>query len=464
MKTDNRIVCSRCLMPFEERFINSDGECVICHEHRKKWMNRDYEKAEKELISIFDHYKQRNENKRYDAIVAFSGGKDSVYALHLVKNKYGLRPLAVTADNGLLTERALKNMKAVVERLGVDHLIVRRDNEELQSLYRAYFRKTKNFCEICYLTITSALGQAAVEYDVPLMITGFAFKVDSSHFRAARRYCFEDAFVKVVNDVIPADVYKKYITKDVRAQKHFHLLHLFDYVNHVDSEIYDLLESELGWDSAGREDKHSDCRFHHMLGYLRFINNDLTSLALMTPAALLRDGQITVTEFREMLAKEEALFGQVDRTQVDEFLDYFDVDEKFLTSKPVPIQLAEPVITEQDFERLVEAKRNGDATEGQLIEMLIETIRPEIQRDGGDISIVEYADSRLRITLLGACRGCMIGDQVMTRYLEFLVRKYVSNQIVIEHAKEPAGAVLTAIAQGNTQTTALRRTSGHHSG
>jgi len=32
----------------------------------------------------------------------------------------------------------------------------------------------------------------------------------------------------------------------------------------------------------------------------------------------------------------------------------------------------------------------------------------------------------------------MIADQVMMRYFEYLVRKYISNDIVIENVKEPA--------------------------
>jgi Fe-S cluster biogenesis protein NfuA len=438
-------------MPFEQRFINGDGECVVCHEHRKKWLNRDYERAEQELIRILEHYKLRNRHRKYDALVGFSGGKDSVYALYLLKNKYGMRPLAVTADNGLLTERSLRNMKTVVEKLGVDHVIVRRDQDELQSLYRAYFRKTKNFCEICYLTITSCLGQVAIEHDVPLMVTGFAFKVDSSHFRAARRYCFEDAFVRVVKDSIPEQVYRSYVTKDVRAENHFHLLHLFDYVNHRDDEIYRLLEDELGWDGADRKDKHTDCRFHQMIGYLRWINNDLTSLALMTPAALLRDGQITVEQFEKMRKDEEKLFQDVDPAVVKDFLEYFDVDEAFLKAALPPIELSEPVIGEEDFEPLVAAKRSGKNSDSELVEMLLSIIKPELARDGGDIERIEFTGNHLKVRLIGGCRGCTIGDQVMMRYIEHLIRTYISPHIIVEHVKELAPEERVGMSGAATQ-------------
>ena len=436
MDTTERITCKRCRAPFEKKFINEDGECVICHEHRKKWLNKDYEKSEKDLTKIFEYYKLRNKDKKYDAIIAFSGGKDSAYALYLAKKKYGLRPLAVTGDNGLLTDMAIKNMKVTVDKLGVDHVVISQDPEELQSLYRAYFKKTKNFCEICYLTILKSLGEAALQYDVPLLITGFAFKIDSSHFRAERRYCFEDAFAAIVRDFIPKDVYEKYITKDVRADNHFHLLHLFDYINHVEKDIYETLENEIGWDSNNKNDKHADCRFHDMLGYLKLVNNDHTSLALMTPAALLRDGQIPRDEYNVMLAKQSTTFGDVDREILDDFLEYFDVSESFLTQKLVPPQLAEPVINEKDFEPLIHEKKQSKKSSAELVEMLFDIVRPEINRDGGDVRILEFRDNTLKVQMLGACRGCMIADQVMMRYFESLVRKYISNDIVIENVKE----------------------------
>ena len=436
MEKMEKKACANCFISFEDRFINDTGDCVICDEHGKKWANKNYGEAEKELTGIFHHYKKRNKDKKYDCIVAFSGGKDSTYALYLAKEVYGMRPLAVTGDNGLLTPWALKNMKTIADKLEVDHFIPGNDKEELQSLYRAYFKKTQNFCEICYLTISKALGRAALEHDVPLLITGFAFKVDSSHFRADNRYCFEDAFVSIVKDTIPEEVYSSYLTKDIRAKEPFHLLHLFDYVNHVEKDIYEVLENELDWDSRNKNDKHSDCLFHDMVGYLRWVNNDFTSLALMGPAALLRDGQISKDRFDQMLANEKERFGNVDRKQLEDFLEYFDVDESFLgknMDKPV---LAEPILHGDSFTPIVEAKKDPTVSEGQLLEMLINIIKPEVQRDGGDIGLVSFQDKHLKIKLSGACRGCMIADQVMIRYLEYLVRKYISDDIIIENTKE----------------------------
>lgn len=436
MSTKPTIDCKKCLMSFHEEFINTRGECVVCNEYRKKWFNRDYEEKEKELIRICEHYKKRNKNSKYDAIVAFSGGKDSTYALYLAVEKYGLRPLAVTADNGLLTSAAHKNMKTVVDRLGVDHIVVTRDKEELRAIYQAFFRKTKAFCEVCYATVLNSLYQTAADQDVPLIITGFAYKLESSHFRAPNRYCVEDAFVNIVKDSIPAEVYGKYLSRDMRKEKDMHLLHIFDYVNYNQREIYNVLRNELGWDDLKGEDKHADCRFHQMLGYLKFISGDMSSLVFMNPASLLRDGQISVEEFREQLAKEKTHFQKIDKKQIDEFVDFFGIEEAFLTEHLDSPKLTDPLVGETDFDLLREYRERPGINERELIDKLLNIIRPELKRDGGDIRILEFKDKMLRIEMLGSCRACWMTDLVMMKYLEHLVRTHISEDIIIENVQQ----------------------------
>ena len=52
----------------------------------------------------------------YDAIVAFSGGKDSSYTLKLLVEDYGLNCLAVTIDNGFISEGAFKNCRTITAK------------------------------------------------------------------------------------------------------------------------------------------------------------------------------------------------------------------------------------------------------------------------------------------------------------------------------------------------------------
>lgn len=72
--------------------------------------------------------------KPYDCVVGVSGGVDSAYVLHLVKQQ-GLRPLAVHLDNGWNSELAVANINALVDELKVDlytHVIDWNENRDLQ--------------------------------------------------------------------------------------------------------------------------------------------------------------------------------------------------------------------------------------------------------------------------------------------------------------------------------------------
>ena len=51
----------------------------------------------------------RNNNGDYDVIVPGSGGKDSAYASHVLKYKYGMNPLTVTWAPHKYTEIGWKN-------------------------------------------------------------------------------------------------------------------------------------------------------------------------------------------------------------------------------------------------------------------------------------------------------------------------------------------------------------------
>ena len=56
-------------------------------------------------------------------IVAFSGGRDSSYGLHYVKNVLGMNPIAFTYDWGMVTDLARRNCARVCGKLGVEHII-----------------------------------------------------------------------------------------------------------------------------------------------------------------------------------------------------------------------------------------------------------------------------------------------------------------------------------------------------
>lgn len=98
---------------------DEDGVCDACRVAEKK-KNIDWAQREKELIALCDRY--RKNDGSYDCLVPGSGGKDSFYAAHMLKYKYGMHPLTVTWAPHLYTDWGWKNFQSWIHA-GFDNLL-----------------------------------------------------------------------------------------------------------------------------------------------------------------------------------------------------------------------------------------------------------------------------------------------------------------------------------------------------
>jgi glucosamine--fructose-6-phosphate aminotransferase (isomerizing) len=114
--------CSRCILPETMPFIefDSNGVCNFCRSYKPHQL-----KGRESLEKVLENYRSRNGDP--DCIVAFSGGRDSSYGLHLLKTELGMTPLAYTYDWGMVTDLARRNQARLCGRLGVEHIWVSAD-------------------------------------------------------------------------------------------------------------------------------------------------------------------------------------------------------------------------------------------------------------------------------------------------------------------------------------------------
>ncbi|CAH2598879.1 NifU family protein [Rhodovastum atsumiense] len=49
----------------------------------------------------------------------------------------------------------------------------------------------------------------------------------------------------------------------------------------------------------------------------------------------------------------------------------------------------------------------------QIVAEVIAAARPDVQRDGGDIELVEIAGDRVRVRLTGTCIGCAMAGHTL---------------------------------------------------
>jgi len=66
----------------------------------------------------------REKGTSLDAVVAFSGGKDSTVSLYLARKKFNLDVVAVLVDNGFIPEAVIKNGRSFCKKMGVRLVIL----------------------------------------------------------------------------------------------------------------------------------------------------------------------------------------------------------------------------------------------------------------------------------------------------------------------------------------------------
>lgn len=68
----------------------------------------------------------------------------------------------------------------------------------------------------------------------------------------------------------------------------------------------------------------------------------------------------------------------------------------------------------------------------ERVERVLDTIRPYIQADGGDIELVDVQDGIVQIRLAGACVGCMYSLMTLQAGVERMIREEVPEIKAVE--------------------------------
>lgn len=71
-----------------------------------------------------------------------------------------------------------------------------------------------------------------------------------------------------------------------------------------------------------------------------------------------------------------------------------------------------------------------DQTKEQVMN-IIEKVRPYLQRDGGDIEVVNIEDGIVYVRMLGACDGCIALDVTLKQGIETLLLENVPGVIAV---------------------------------
>ena len=114
--------CTRCILPETMPFITFDagGVCNYCTHHR----SRNSPKPRSVLEDLLTRYRSAGNGS---CIMPFSGGRDSSFALHLITKEFGMRPITMTYDWGMVTDLARRNISRMCGELGVENILIADD-------------------------------------------------------------------------------------------------------------------------------------------------------------------------------------------------------------------------------------------------------------------------------------------------------------------------------------------------
>ena len=103
MKSNYKI-CNECVMDTSDPLIyfDNDGVCNHCRDAKFKLAKGLFSGDEglNYLNNISNEILKKGKNSDYDCIIGVSGGVDSSYLLHVVKEDLKLNPLVVHVDAG----------------------------------------------------------------------------------------------------------------------------------------------------------------------------------------------------------------------------------------------------------------------------------------------------------------------------------------------------------------------------
>ncbi len=341
---------------------DSEGICSACRFSEDYNTISDSEWAKRQNI-LYEEILAANRNSKsrggYDCIIAVSGGKDSYWQTHVIKNIFGLNPLLVTYHgNNYLPEgqRNLDNMKRVFD---CSHIIFYPGIEKIIKLNRAAFKLMGDMNWHAHAGIKTIPVQIAVAMKIPIVIWGevtwsisgmfsphdfveYNFRTVRDH--DLRGFTFND-FPGVenisINDVnwleMPSD--QEIAEVGVRG------LYIGNYLKWDPNEHTDLVKRHYGFETASipfqrtyrkmsnLDDMHEN-GIHDYLKFLKFGYGRVSDHVSKD----IRDGYLTRTQGIDLVKEFDHIFPSRDLSRWLSYVDmaedeFHEISERFRNQK-----------------------------------------------------------------------------------------------------------------------------------
>ena len=148
---------------------DEEGVCDACRFAEKK-ESIDWKEREEQLLELLA--KHRRTDGGYDCIVPGSGGKDSVYASHVLKYKYGMNPLTVTWPPIMYTDYGYRNFRNWIETGGFDNISFNQNGKAMRTLTRLSIENLFHPFQTFILGQKQLAPKLSLKFGIPLVFYG----------------------------------------------------------------------------------------------------------------------------------------------------------------------------------------------------------------------------------------------------------------------------------------------------
>lgn len=342
-KENSNLICQRCVMDqtVQNIVFYKDGRCSLCKNYddnlsKEIHIDEDGKKRFKELIQEV----KKSRKGDYHCLIGISGGVDSSYVAHLVK-QFGLNPLAVHLDNGWNTELAIANVEKLVSDLGIDLYTEVLNWNEFKKIQKSFMLSSIANIEIptdhaIWATLAKIAKKEKIKYIfagnnvVTESIMPEKWLYHSKDYRLIKNINkkFENVDMKTYPRLTLFDYFYLFIVRGIRW------VPVLNYLNYVKEDAKKMLINTYGWrDYGGKHYESIFTRFFHAYYLPEKFGYDLRKSYL---SALICSNQITREEALEELKKPPSEKNQLlqDVEYVKKKLDFSDDEFEEMLKKP----------------------------------------------------------------------------------------------------------------------------------
>jgi N-acetyl sugar amidotransferase len=162
--------CTRCCLPETMEGISFDelGVCVPCRSSEEK-MHINWEEKLAALEALVDGFRS---DRYYDCMLPMSGGKDSTFQAHVLREVLDVTPLAVTHGQNWSSIVGRYNLENCLQKFDLDHLIFIMNRDVINRVARKSLGAIGDACWHCHIGAGAFPVQTAVAWNIDLMCFG----------------------------------------------------------------------------------------------------------------------------------------------------------------------------------------------------------------------------------------------------------------------------------------------------